>query len=80
MPRRPRPPAPSLQRPSCAEKAGLNVYDNLNGHAYITGNIQQPGAAADLTKYPEAIRVDLRSKIDQRGVVGFLAGLPGMRR
>lgn len=66
--------------PAGAENTGLNVYDNFNGHTYITANIQHPGAAEDLAKYPEAIRVDLRSKIDQRGVVGYFGGLPGMRR
>ncbi|WP_448189981.1 PhoX family protein [Azospirillum sp. sgz301742] len=66
--------------PAGAENTGLNVYDDYNGHAYITGNIQHPGAAEDLSKYPDAVKVDLRRKIDERGWVGYIQGLPAMTR
>ena len=32
-----------LQQSSRAENTGLNVFDDYNGHAYITANIQHPG-------------------------------------
>lgn len=66
--------------PAGGENTGLNVYDNLNGHAYITGNVQHPGAAEDLAKYPEAVRKELRRRVDERGVVGIFEGLPAMTR
>lgn len=60
------------------EHTGLQVVPNLGGHTYIMGNIQHPGAANDLKKYPEAIKVELRRKIDQRGSIGYLGGLPAI--
>jgi hypothetical protein len=42
------------------------------------GNIQHPGAANDLKQYPDAIRVELRKRIDQRGSIGYLGGLPAI--
>jgi len=60
------------------EHTGLQVVPNLGGHTYIMGNIQHPGAANDLKKYPEAIKVELRRKIDQRGSTGYLRGLPAI--
>lgn len=66
--------------PAGAENTGLNVYDNINGRAYITANIQHPGAAEDLGKYPDAVKVDLRHKIDERGLVGYFDGLPAFTR
>lgn len=69
--------------PAGGENTGLKVYDNVNGHAYITGNVQHPGAAADLASYkndhPE-IYFDLRRQIDERGIVGYLGGLPAITR
>jgi secreted PhoX family phosphatase len=69
-----------LVAPAGAENTGLNVYDDYNGFAYVTGSIQHPGAADDLAKYPDAIKVDLRRKVDERGAVGYLTGLPAIRR
>lgn len=69
-----------LSAPAGAEHTGLQVVSNLNGRAYIMGNVQHPGAATDLKKYPEAIRTQLRAKIDQRGSVGYLGGLPALSR
>lgn len=66
--------------PAGGENTGLNVYDDIDGRAYITANVQHPGAADDLARYPEAVRSELRKKIDPRGVVGYLGGLPAMRR
>ncbi len=66
--------------PAGAENTGLNVFDDYNGHAYITANIQHPGAAEDLSKYPDEIKNDLRRQIDQRGYVGYLAGMPAVTR
>jgi len=66
--------------PAGGENTGLGVYDNVNGHAYITGNVQHPGAAKDLKDYPEEIGLDLRRFIDERGIVGYFGGLPAMTR
>jgi hypothetical protein len=66
--------------PAGGENTGLQVYDNINGHAYITANIQHPGAAEDLASYPPEIKAGLRNLVDQRGLVGYLGGLPGMMR
>jgi uncharacterized protein len=66
--------------PAGGENTGLQVYDNINGHAYITGNIQHPGAAEDLASYPPEIKTGLRNLVDQRGLVGYLGGLPAMMR
>ncbi|MDP2795315.1 MAG: DUF839 domain-containing protein [Sulfurisoma sp.] len=65
-----------LSAPAGGEHTGLQVAPNLGGHTYIMGNIQHPGAANDLKKYPDAIKVELRKKIDQRGSIGYLGGLP----
>ncbi|HRD67734.1 MAG TPA: DUF839 domain-containing protein [Candidatus Competibacter sp.] len=66
--------------PIGAENTGLNVFDDYNGHAYITANIQHPGAAEDLAKYGDDIKIDLRRKVDERGWIGYLGGLPAMTR
>jgi secreted PhoX family phosphatase len=66
--------------PAGGENTGLNVYDNINGHAYITGNVQHPGAAEDLESYPKEVKVDLRKLVDERGIVGYISGLPAMTR
>jgi secreted PhoX family phosphatase len=66
--------------PAGAENTGLNVYDDYNGHAYITTNIQHPGAQKDLDDYPDVIKHELRRMIDPRGWVGYFAGLPAMTR
>ncbi len=66
--------------PAGGENTGLKVYDNVNGHAYLTGNVQHPGAAHDLHKYPAAIKTELRRLVDERGIVGYIGGLPTMTR
>lgn len=65
--------------PIGAENTGLAVVESLGGHAYVFANIQHPGAAEDLEKYPEEIKTVLRAKVDQRGAVGVLTGLPALR-
>ena len=66
--------------PAGAENTGLGVYSDINGHAYVTGNLQHPGAAEDLKSYPDAIKRDLRALVDQRSIVGYLRGMPAMTR
>jgi hypothetical protein len=66
--------------PAGGENTGLKIYDNVNGHAYLTGNIQHPGSGHKLAKYPPEIRNDLRRLVDQRGIVGYFGGLPAMTR
>ena len=69
--------------PAGGENTGLRVYDNVNGYAYITGNVQHPGARADLSSYeredPESYS-DLKPLIDERGIVGYFGGLPAVAR
>ncbi|MGE5516397.1 MAG: PhoX family protein [Bacteroidota bacterium] len=65
--------------PIGAENTGLAVVESLGNHAYVFTNIQHPGAAEDLEKYPDAIKVGLRAKVDQRGAVGVLGGLPALK-
>ena len=67
-----------LSAPAGGEHTGLQVVPGLNGHSYIMSNIQHPGAAADLKQYPDTIKVELRRKIDQRGSIGYLGGLPAL--
>jgi secreted PhoX family phosphatase len=69
-----------LSAPAGGEHTGLQVVPNLGGHTYIMGNIQHPGSANDLRSYPDAIKVELRKKIDQRGSIGYLGGLPALPR
>lgn len=69
-----------LSAPAGAEHTGLQVVTNLNGYTYIMSNIQHPGAASDLRQYPDAIKGGLRKKIDQRGSIGYLGGLPALQR
>jgi len=71
-------PVRIFSAPAGAENTGLSVYDAINGHAYITGNVQHPGA--ELPPYPDKIDVDLRGLIDPRGIVGYFGGLPAMTR
>jgi secreted PhoX family phosphatase len=68
-----------LSAPAGAEHTGLQWVNGVHGHAYILGNIQHPGAAKDLEKYPDAVKVKLRAQVDPRGAVGYLGGLPAIR-
>ncbi|TCV81255.1 PhoX family protein [Sulfurirhabdus autotrophica] len=64
-----------------AEWTGLQAVDDMNGFAYIMSNIQHPGAADDLSGYKSKIpEFDaFRAGIDQRGVVGYIGGLPAIK-
>src|SRR5581483_4987640 len=66
--------------PAGGENTGLSVHDNIHGHAYITGNVQHPGAESDLKSYPPDIKEGLRRLVDERGIVGYFGGLPAMTR
>lgn len=61
-----------------AENTGLQVVDNLNGHAYIMSNAQHWG---DL---PGTVPADLKAQLLQRidrfqAPVGYIGGLPGLK-
>ncbi|MFH1493574.1 MAG: alkaline phosphatase PhoX [Pseudomonadota bacterium] len=60
-----------------AENTGLQILDNLNGHAYIMSNNQHWG---DLPgSVPASLKADLQSRIDRfHAPVGYIGGLPGM--
>lgn len=61
-----------------AENTGLQVIDNLNGHAYIMSNAQHWG---DLPgNVPADLKAQLLSKIDRfHAPVGYIGGLPGIK-
>lgn len=65
--------------PAGAEWTGLQVVENLNGFAYLMSNVQHPGAAKDLEKYPDEVKLKLRAQVDQRGAVGYLGVLPALK-
>lgn len=65
--------------PIGAEWTGLQVVENANGFAYLMSNVQHPGAANDLSKYPDEIRTVLRAKVDQRGAVGYFGPFPAWK-
>lgn len=67
-----------LSAPVGGELTGLQVVPNVNGFAYVMSNVQHPGAANDLKSYPESIRETLRRRVDQRGRVGYIGGLPAL--
>ena len=58
-------------------------YTASNGYAYITRNVQHPGAEEDLNAdrkdHPELF-LGLRKLIDERCLVGYFSGLPAMKR
>jgi hypothetical protein len=68
-----------------AEWTGLQAVDDMKGFAYIMSNIQHPGAAEDLGGYKSALEADgedfeaFRARIDQRGTVGYLGGMPALK-
>ncbi|MDP1705633.1 MAG: DUF839 domain-containing protein [Sulfurimicrobium sp.] len=65
--------------PIGAEWTGLQVVENANGFAYLMSNVQHPGAANDLKKYPEEIRLGMRTKVNQRGAVGYFGPFPAWK-
>ncbi|MBU1657971.1 DUF839 domain-containing protein [bacterium] len=60
------------------ESTGLQVVDNMNGHAYIMSNVQHQ---ADFTKTtPDALKTELWLKIDKfNAPVGYIGGIPGLK-
>ena len=67
-----------LSAPVGGELTGLQVVPDANGYTYLMTNIQHPGAANDLKKYPPEIRSELRRSVDQRGRVGYIGALPAV--
>jgi len=61
-----------------AESTGLQVLDNLNGHAYIMSNSQHWG---DLPKtVPADLKAQLEAKINKfYAPVGYIGGLPAIK-
>jgi secreted PhoX family phosphatase len=72
-------PVRIFSAPIGGENTGLQVVEDWNGHAYLMSNVQHPAASDDLKQYPKAIKETLGEKVDQRGVVGYIGGLPGIR-
>jgi secreted PhoX family phosphatase len=68
-----------------AEWTGLQAVDNMDGFAYIMSNVQHPGATEDTAAYRAPMTADsidfdaFRAKVDQRGAVGYLGGLPAVQ-
>ena len=67
-----------LSLPAGAESTGLQVLDDLNGHAYIMSNYQHAG---DYSKNIDAaLRAQLEPLIDKyRAAIGYLGGLPAFK-
>ena len=65
--------------PIGAENTGLQIAEDWNGHTYLMSNIQHPAASDDLRQYPDAIKYGLAGQVSQKGVVGYLGGLPGIK-
>ncbi len=67
--------------PIGAENTGLQVVENWNGHSYLMSNVQHPGAREDLSGYvPGYIREVLAAKVNPKGIVGYIGGLPDIKR
>lgn len=67
-----------LSLPAGAEATGLQVVDNMNGHAYIMSNAQH---LADYTKTtPDALKTALTPMIDKFDApFGYIGGIPGLK-
>lgn len=70
-----------LSVPSGAESTGLQVVENLNGHAYLMSNFQHPG---DWLPIHAGVKAALDPLINQQwqakksAAVGYLSGLPAL--
>lgn len=73
-------PVRIFSAPIGGENTGLQVVEDWNGHAYLMSNVQHPAASDDLKQYPEAVKGALGAKVNQKGVVGYIGGLPGIIR
>ncbi len=65
-----------LSLPMGAESTGLQVVDNMNGHAYIMSNYQHAGDK-NSTLEPTYSRINALINAD-KAEVGYLGGLPAM--
>jgi hypothetical protein len=66
-----------LSLPMGAESTGLQVVENMNGHAYIMSNYQHAG---DQNGYSATVHARILPLINpQKAEVGYLGGLPAMR-
>ncbi len=72
-------PVRIFSAPIGGENTGLQVVEDWNGHAYLMSNIQHPAATDDLKQYPAPIKDVLGKNVDQKGVVGYIGGLPGIK-
>jgi secreted PhoX family phosphatase len=60
------------------ESTGLQVLDNMNGHAYIMSNAQHQGDFTSTT--PAALKTALTPKIDKFDApFGYIGGIPGLK-
>jgi len=61
-----------------AENTGLQVAEDMNGHAYIMSNNQHWGDLPGTV--PDALKAELLSKIDRfHAPVGYIGGLPAIK-
>jgi hypothetical protein len=72
-------PVRIFSAPIGGENTGLQVVEDWNGHAYLMSNVQHPAASDDLKQYPTAIKDVLGKQVDQKGVVGYIGGLPSVK-
>lgn len=67
------------------EWTGLAVVEDLNGHGYLLGNVQHPGATEDTAHYKKLLTADgidfaaFRRSVDARGAVGYFGGFPAIK-
>jgi hypothetical protein len=67
-----------LSLPAGAESTGLQVLDDLNGHAYLMSNYQHPGDFS--VNIDLALKGELEPMIDKyKAGIGYLGGLPGLK-
>jgi secreted PhoX family phosphatase len=67
-----------LSIPAGAESTGLQVLDDLNGHAYIMSNYQHAGDYS--SNIDPALKTELDKLIDKtKAAIGYLGGLPGLK-
>ena len=66
-----------LSVPAGAEATGLQVVENINGHAYIMSNAQHQG---DFIKtMDKVLQIKVAPKIDKfQAPVGYIYGMPGL--
>jgi len=66
-----------LSVPAGAESTGLQVVENMNGHAYIMSNAQHQ---ADFIKtMPKELQEKVAPKIDKfQAPIGYIHGIPGL--